>query len=661
MSGKKALTLLYTAAFAARVIYLAGVRADPTFSVPVVDSAAYRAAAESIVAGHGFPPGALTYGPLYPLLLALFLKITGGAPFLLHLAQVMVVSLAAPILAALGTRLFGRTEGFVAGAIAAIYWPWIYFDGEFLVEPVLIPLLLLLAYLLVRLEEKKNRPRGPLPVLAAGLLLGLCAVTRPNALLFLPVWFVLYAFRRRWRDALLLAAGCAVPILPVTARNIAATGEFVLISSTGGINFFIGNNARATGRDSAFPGLTQWTFEKVHRLAEEESGGPLGDAEVSRYYFRRGIRFIGRNPAAWIKLTGRKVVQLLSAYEMPNVKDPNFQRTRSRFLDLPILPSFGIIAPLAFFGYFRRRRGRSPRGPVLLFAGVYAISVILFFVNGRYRIPLTPFFILFASTGLVDLAQRMRRRRWKGVGVAPVVAFATAVIVVNANFLGKVPDDSQAHFNQAWAAQKGGDFETALTEYEQVRKENRWYPIALNNKAQILRDMGRIDDAERALREAVEIDPTYYEGWFSLGGILFRKHDFAGAETAYRRTVALWPKKASYHVNLGVALKNERKFEEALIAFDDALAIDPDLEEARSHRTDMLIALGRLGEAMGDLEQIVRESPDNMAARYHLGLAYRREGREEDARREWETILRDDPGSAAAKESAKQLGDDDER
>ena len=170
-----------------------------------------------------------------------------------------------------------------------------------------------------------------------------------------------------------------------------------------------------------------------------------------------------------------------------------------------------------------------------------------------------------------------------------------------------------------------------------------------------------IGEAESALREADEIVPAYYEGWFSLGGILFRKHGFAGAEAAYRRTVALWPKKASYHVNLGVALKNERKFEEALVAFDDALAIDPDFDEARSNRTDMLIALGRLNEAMGDLERIVRESPENVAARYHLGLAYRQAGREEDAKREWETIFRDDPESAAAQEAKKQLDSADDR
>ncbi len=655
MSRKPTYITLFLSAVLVRSVYILSVAGDPTFLEPVVDSAAYRTAAESFAAGSGLTEGALRFGPLYPMLLALLLRITGGAPLALHLAQIILTSTAVPLLAALGAKVFNRTVGAIAGLIALFYWPWIYFDGELLVEPVLIPLLLLLAWLLLRAEEKGSRSG----VLAAGLVMGLCAITRPNALLLLPAWLVYYAVRRRWSNALFLLIGCLLPILPVTARNQTASGEWVLISSTGGINFFIGNNERATGRDSTFPGMTQWTFDKIHLLAEEETGRELGASDVSRFYLAKGLRFFTTNPAAAVSLTGHKLVQLFSSYEMPNVKDPNFHRLRSWFLGFPLLLSFGVIAPLALAGLFTGRGAAHGRSLLLLIT-VYTISVLLFFVNGRYRIPIVPFIILFAAAGLVELASWRRGRA--AFRILPAGALIAGLLMVNWNPLGAVTDNSQSHFNVGWAAQKRGDFTAALAEYDEVQKGNRWYPLALNNKALIFRDTGRIGDAKSALEEALDIDPTYFEGWATLGSIQYRLLDFIGAAGAYRKAIALWPGKAAYHVNLGLALRNQSDFEGALLAFDNALSVDGDYTGAKAHRTDMLIALDRMEEAIPDLEAIVHAEPENLAARHHLAVAYHSVNRVGEARVIWEEIVRTAPGSGAANEAGKRLaGVDDDR
>ena len=92
-------------------------------------------------------------------------------------------------------------------------------------------------------------------LVGVGLSLGLCALVRPNVLLFAP-FAALMVFMKDWREggwrnafksAALLTAVTLVVILPVTLRNWMVARQPVLISSNGGINFYIGNGPHASG------------------------------------------------------------------------------------------------------------------------------------------------------------------------------------------------------------------------------------------------------------------------------------------------------------------------------------------------------------------------------------------------------------------------------
>ena len=85
--------------------------------------------------------------------------------------------------------------------------------------------------------------------------MGLAALARPNALLLAPmllVWLLWslrerLSFARRLALAAALSAGVALLVLPATARNYAVGGDLTLITSSGGSNFFVGNNPEANG------------------------------------------------------------------------------------------------------------------------------------------------------------------------------------------------------------------------------------------------------------------------------------------------------------------------------------------------------------------------------------------------------------------------------
>jgi Flp pilus assembly protein TadD len=53
--------------------------------------------------------------------------------------------------------------------------------------------------------------------------------------------------------------------------------------------------------------------------------------------------------------------------------------------------------------------------------------------------------------------------------------------------------------------------------------------------------LGRLDEAERSLRKAIEVGPQFAEAYSSLGLLLLRRGDFAGAADQFERAVRLSP------------------------------------------------------------------------------------------------------------------------
>ncbi|MBN1826599.1 MAG: tetratricopeptide repeat protein [Candidatus Eisenbacteria bacterium] len=642
--------VLYGIAFAAQALYIITIRNEPTFRAPVVDGGVYVAAAESILRGEGIGPGPFRFGPLYPYMLALWLRLAGGSLLGAHLLQALWTALTAPLLHRLGRALLGRTAGLVAGFAAAFYWPLIYFAGEPLIEPVLLPILLVSLLLLLRMERKG----GGWTVFAAGAALGLSAIARPNALFPAGVFILREALRRRPARAAILLAGVLLPVLPVTVRNVVAGGDAVLISSTAGINFYIGNNERSGGRDSSFPGMVQWTFDKVHRLAEIETGHAMKPSAVSRHYLRKGLAWAALEPGRFLLLQGRKAVALLSSYEMPNVKDPLFYRDRSPFLRLPLFLGFGAAAPLALLGLLRRRR-RPGEGTALLFFGAWTFSALLFFVNARYRLPLVPFFLLYGAMGATRLAGAMRADRRRAAAL--IAALIAAFFLVNWNPLGRVDDPSQAWFNEAWARQQTGDREGALEGYDRVNPGSAWYPLALNNRAVLFLREASVDKALRDLVRAVEIDSTYYDAWSNLGRVYYNAGRPDEAALAFGRAARLRPDDPAHHANLGLARKGTGDLEGAAEAFRGALRADDGYGKAREHLAETLVILGANDEARAELERILRDDPRNATAWYHLGTVRRRSGDDAGAREAWRTVIRLEPDGRLAPLARAALGE----
>lgn len=138
--------------------------------------------------------------------------------------------------------------------------------------------------------------------------------------------------------------------------------------------------------------------------------------------------------------------------------------------------------------------------------------------------------------------------------------------------------------------------------------------------------------------------------WLALaagaGALTFaRNQDYRDAITLWSVTVAQQPDNLRVHMNLGTALADARRLEEARGHFAFVVAHDPDDHAARCNLGNVLLELGRPAEALPQCEAAVRLKPDSIDARIALGSTLAQMDRLEEAVAQLQTAVRMDPDS----------------
>ena len=109
----------------------------------------------------------------------------------------------------------------------------------------------------------------------------------------------------------------------------------------------------------------------------------------------------------------------------------------------------------------------------------------------------------------------------------------------------------------------------------------------------LLAARGKIEDAVARFKEAIACKPDYAEAYNNLGYFLYKELDRPDEGTAYlRRAINLKPGLLDAHCNLGMVLQHQGMLEEALARFNEVLAFDPGLDEARLNRAILWLSIG---------------------------------------------------------------------
>jgi tetratricopeptide (TPR) repeat protein len=149
-----------------------------------------------------------------------------------------------------------------------------------------------------------------------------------------------------------------------------------------------------------------------------------------------------------------------------------------------------------------------------------------------------------------------------------------------------------------------GEHEAALQSYEAALASGPTLTRIWHNYARFNAELGRYEQARAAFARLAELQPEQASAWLWQGYCLERLGQDQAAESCYKR-IGNDPEAAETWMVVGTDELRRRRLNEALRAFDRAIAAKPDWGIAHSHRAICLTELGRSGEALAAVRRAV--------------------------------------------------------
>jgi 4-amino-4-deoxy-L-arabinose transferase-like glycosyltransferase len=535
----KPLTLLFLAALLVRQIYLAQVARSPLFFSPVGNALGFVEDAVSLLESGWLAGQIYFYNPLYQYFLSVLFAIFGSDLYLVRLVQVIMGASLCVLIGWVGTRLFSLSSGSLAGIMALLYGPFLFFEAQLL--PATLSLLLSFLSITLIVAWQTHR-QSALLSFGSGLCLGLASLGRPNLLLCALVVLVWILPRtRKWTGSGMYVLGVLLAVLPVTCRNYVVGKDVTLISSQGGINFFIGNNRYATGtfmipKEEGVYTDTRGLYEKLTKeVAEKEAGRPLKLSEVSRHWWAKGWAYLFQSRKEALALWWKKLSILCNWYEYPTHHNYYFFKRYTFLSTVPFL-SFLVVFPLGFAGMVLSHLNKKGSTLLTSFALVYGLTNIVFFVSSRYRIIIVPFMILYAAYFLVEAFHGVRLRKWARTCAA--ASLLAVGILLNHLPTGTPRNDFAFDLSHLAAnAFQRGEFSRSLELYLQALPFSPSDSSLLNNIGLIYLLRGESSQAIPYFAEAVAREPRNVKARENLHVALTRSKHVKGGETVKAHTV----------------------------------------------------------------------------------------------------------------------------
>lgn len=414
------LALILAGAFAIRVLYTLLVAQD----VPVIgDALTYHLLGENIADGKGFERpfhpqlagfDSFEFGvptaehpPLFPLLVGLFTKLGATGYLAQKLLLCAVGTITVGFVGLAGREAGGSGVGLIAAGLAAVYpFLWIV-DGSLMSETLYG--VFIAATLWVALRFARRPSLG----LAAGLgvLVGVAALTRGDALVLVPVLLIPLAFRAgaAWRSRLTLAAvavgAFALVLTPWTIRNLSAFEQPVLISTNGNA-VFVGANCGPTYRGELM-GL--WRFD----CYGEAPGGD--ESEQAAGYRDRGLDYAREHAGRLPAVMAVRFLRVWDLYRPRQQAEYEIIEGRSETASLIGLLVYYPLLLLAAAGALILRRRRAPLWPLVAFPVIVSVTAVVIYGITRLRFAAEPALCVLAAVALAAAASTMKTRVRAGI------------------------------------------------------------------------------------------------------------------------------------------------------------------------------------------------------------------------------------------------------
>jgi Tfp pilus assembly protein PilF len=675
--------------FALKLLVVLHLRDHPLLQPDAgLDTTAYVSLAQRVVTGDvGLGPGLYFVSPLYIYFLAACLAVSDSF-LVVRVVQIALGTAAVGFVFLTAREWFGERAAWMAAALATLTGLFTFYEA-LLLQSALDPFLTSAALLALTFGLRAHRHEW---LALAGGLFGIQTLNRPQVLMAVAGLAAVLAMSRRIAACTMLLAGLLVAILPVAARNVLVSNQWSLLSSHGGLNFYIGNGPGATGFYRQIPGVRptiQGQEVDVRRVAEAAAGRALTDAEVSAHFYDRAWSAVLADPVEAAVLFARKLGFVLSAQHVALPHSYPFYahdgRTALRFLVIGpwLLVPLGLVGLVVAAPHSRRTEYLI----WVSFVPFYAAAVAAFFVAERYRLPLLVPLAVGAGAA-IDWIMRQRAAANRRALVAAAGALALLLALVNwphglsdgrweeglrlaqrLVILGRYGEaDEWARKIQPREPHRGAtdygvgaqllladQFERARVYLARAQEADPHEPAVEYALGQALLKSGRAQEALPHLRRGFEAGIELPLGGYDFALALHTVGDLGGAADVIRRIRPGDREDVEAWLRLGRLATRSRAPELADGFFRRAVELRPNQASVRQQYGLNLLVLGRYDEAAGELAEAVRLDPRDPDSLAHLAYCEFRLGRFADARAHSSAALALDATQALAVQLARQL------
>jgi len=360
--------------------------------------------AKNIASGIGFayPAGELTaYWPVgTSAVYAIFYKIFGfyNAPVVIF--NIAIGSLLVWLTYGVTKQHLNHSTAIIASLLVAIWPALIQFSTIYSSELFFTVLLFSAIYVW---GNKKIKP--VYRAMLWGALICGATYVRPTALLLLVFFPILEFFTKRTIRQCVVSFGiasvtAAMLFAPWTYRNHQVFDQFVLVSTNGGANLWMGNHEGSNGRYTPLPDL-----------------GFVNEAERDDYFKKEAINFILNNPGEYLKLCVQRAIHTYSVETIGISWNGSLYRNfhDHTIFGMKLISTFywWLMLALAAVGIYQLlKHGRMSIFNILLVTfGFFFIFPIFTVGQDRYHIPLNPFLAVFSAYYLNTILMKRVRKK----------------------------------------------------------------------------------------------------------------------------------------------------------------------------------------------------------------------------------------------------------
>jgi len=209
--------------------------------------------------------------------------------------------------------------------------------------------------------------------------------------------------------------------------------------------------------------------------------------------------------------------------------------------------------------------------------------------------------------------------------------------------LGLNPENEAVLYELAYCFDLADADEASISFFRNFTNDQPYSSVAWYNLGNVFAKLERYEESNQALDLAMAIDERFSSAYFSKARNLLIAGKYPEAISCYEETIAFDGPQAVTYSFIGECHEKMEQYEQALINYDQSIALDPEWVDAWIGRGVVKDLQGKLPEAMVALQHAVRLSAEHPDALYYYANALARSHRVEEALAHFTLLNRIEP------------------